>query len=356
MMKKFFFLILFLTLAYQGWSQTSCAQTLRLAQSIYDQGRLYELEELIAKSLKNPSLECSKVEQLGLLKLLTLSYIYLEEPKKADESMLTLLNTNPYFEPNIDVDPAEFVALYKTFRTQPIFRLGVSFGINGTLPNVSSFNPVSDGTAKYASKIGIGGGIVFELPVTNRLKLTGELLYLQHRFTNTTVSQFTSSTEGSPDVIVKDYSTTIGSETQNWISLPVLIQYELADQKKIIPFVEGGFSTDLLMSAETSAERKRISNQSIDVKSFSLNAQREKLNMSVIVGAGARTRIASGYLIANVRYKYGITKISTLSTLYNNQQLLFDYTVNDGIFSLNSLFFNVAYVQNFFKPKKLKVK
>ncbi len=358
-MRKLVILIVFSILGYKSLAQTSCAQTLRLAQSIYDQGRLHELEELISKSLKNPAMACSKVEQVGLLKLLTLANIYLEEPKKADESMLTLLNTNPYFEPNKDVDPAEFVALYRTFRTQPVFRLGVKFGVNITQPNVASFNPVSDGSSKYESKLGIGGGIVAELPITLKWKLTGELLYQQKRFTNTAVSNFLSSgDESSASTVVAaiDYSISTAAETQNWISFPLLAQYEISDNRKIIPFAEFGISTDFLLSAETSVERKRVSNQSIDVKSFSLNPQREKINVSLVLGAGARTRIASGYLIADVRYSYGLTQVNTLSKLYDNQQLLFDYNINDGIFSLNSLYFHVGYVQNFFKPKKLNKK
>jgi len=358
-MRKLLILSVFISIGYNSMAQTSCAQTLRLAQSIYDQGRLHELEELISKSLKNPAMACSKVEQVGLLKLLTLANIYLEEPVKADESMLALLNTNPYFEPNKDVDPAEFVALYRTFRTQPVFRLGVQFGGNITKPNVASFNPVSDGSSRYESKLGIGSGFVAELPITLKWKLTGGLHYQQKRFTNTAISNFKSTADESnatTGIVAIDYSITTATETQNWISFPLIVQYEISDKRKIIPFAEFGISTDFLLGAETSVERKRVSNQSIDVKSFSLNPQREKINLSVVLGAGARTRIASGYLIADIRYSYGFTKVNTLSTLYDNQQLLFDYNLNDGIFSLNSFYFNVGYVQNFFKPKKLNRK
>jgi hypothetical protein len=356
-MKKFLILIAFTALCYQGLAQSvSCAQTLRLAQSIYEQGRLHELEELISKALKNPSLECAKTDQVGLLKLLTLANIYLEDPKKADESMLMLLNINPYFEPNKDVDPAEFVALYNTFRTQPVFRLGIKFGANSSRPNVTSFNPVSDGISKYKSNLGIVGGVVVEFPVSLKLILSGELLYHQKRFTNTAVSKFTTSENNANNITVIDYSSSTGIETQNYISLPLLVQYEISDKRKIIPYVELGVSTDYLLGAETSVERKRVSNQSIDVKSFSLSPQREKLNFSMIAGAGARTRIASGYLVANIRYSYGLTKVNSLSTLYTNQLLLMDYNINDGIFSLNSLYFTMGYVQNFFKPKKLNRK
>src|SRR5438105_6022452 len=100
-----------------GFAQTtSCSQTLRLARSTYDQGRLHEVATLMEKCLKGGFTQQEKVEAY---KLLCLTYLYLEEPEKADDAMLNLLRTDPYFEVNKQVDPAEFIALYRTFRTQP---------------------------------------------------------------------------------------------------------------------------------------------------------------------------------------------------------------------------------------------
>lgn len=279
-----------------------------------------------------------------------MAFIYLEEPEKADSSMLLLLHTDPYFELNENVDPAEFIGLYKTFRTRPVFRIGVKFGVNASQPNVSSFNPIVDGTASYGSKIGIGGGFIGELPLNTKLTLSAEILFQQKSFINTTTSKFNSSSGSS------DYATSTGTESQSWLSLPILAQYKVFHTKRFEPFLEGGVSADLLLNSTTQAEQKRVNNQSIDVKSVPLSTQREKINISVVVGAGVKTRIATGYLVADVRYSYGLTKVNSLATLYDNQFLLLDYRLADGIFSLNSLYLNVGYVQNFFNPKKLKRK
>src|SRR4051812_40329491 len=76
---------------------TSCAQTLRLARSTYDQGRLHELPELLKNCLENGFTKPEKVEAY---KFLALSYTYLEEPDQADAAMLMLLQTDHYFEIN----------------------------------------------------------------------------------------------------------------------------------------------------------------------------------------------------------------------------------------------------------------
>src|SRR5690348_11970776 len=114
-MKKTLLLLTVLLAAGVARAQlTSCAQTLRLARSTYEQGRLHEVPELLERCLENGF---SRQEKVEAYKLLCLSYIYLEEPAKADEAMLDLLRTDHYFEINETTDPAEFVALYKTFRT-----------------------------------------------------------------------------------------------------------------------------------------------------------------------------------------------------------------------------------------------
>src|SRR6478609_1558916 len=128
-----------------AFAQQGGAQTLRLAQSIYEQGRLHELPSL--PGLKDSEIiKYSKSDQVNAYRLLTLANIYLEEPEKADENMLKLLQTEHFYEPNEQVEPAEFIGLYKTFRTKPVFNIGLKFGPNSTIPMISSQYYVSGGS------------------------------------------------------------------------------------------------------------------------------------------------------------------------------------------------------------------
>src|SRR6187549_1035341 len=95
-MKRLIPLIFLVLISLEGYSQlVSCSQTLRLARSTYEQGRLHEIPALLAKCLAGGFSQQEKVEAY---KLLCLSYIYLEEPQKADEAMLNLLRTDHYFK------------------------------------------------------------------------------------------------------------------------------------------------------------------------------------------------------------------------------------------------------------------
>ncbi|HRG10236.1 MAG TPA: hypothetical protein PLJ08_16795, partial [Cyclobacteriaceae bacterium] len=235
-MKKFYIVFLFSIVSTGAFAQaSSCAQSLRLAQSVYDQGRLHELEDLITKALGSQTAPCSQAEQVSLLKLLTLTYIYLEEPEDADATMLKLLQTDNYFKINPAIDPAEFVALYNTFRTHEIYRLGAVLGVNAARPNVTNTITaieLAEGS-KYSYAIAILFGASADVPLDRKDKLTlhGELLYNQKKFNLELITDRSLTGDGS---ITNQFQ---GAETQNWISLPLSIEYKLIDKadKKFYP-------------------------------------------------------------------------------------------------------------------------
>lgn len=88
------FLILILISSESFAQLTSCAQTLRLARSTYEQGRLHEIPALLEKCLTGGF---SQQEQVEAYKLLCLSYIYLEEPVKASIYCISFLLLSSYF-------------------------------------------------------------------------------------------------------------------------------------------------------------------------------------------------------------------------------------------------------------------
>lgn len=324
---------------FHGYAQTSsCAQTLRLARSTYEQGRLHEIPTLLDACLSNGFTTQEKVDAL---KLLTQTYIYLEEPEKADESMLRLLQTDHYFEINEAIDPAEFVALYNTFRTKPIYRIGLKAGAVTAQPNVSSSDIANEGTGKYKNRYSVIVGVSAEIPFTKKLTLNPELYFQQKSFSNTN----TLATAGGDFVLT-------ANQTLTYISLPLAVQYHIVDHK-LNPYALGGVSIDYLMNASLGAERKRTGFSPIEKKTFSITSDREKLNLSLIAGAGIKYRLGGGYGVVEVRYNYGLLNATNKNATYSNQELVFNYQAVDGIFKVSSLSITLGYVHNIFKPKKL---
>src|SRR5258705_734083 len=213
-------------------------QTLRLAQSIYEQGRLHEIPSL--PGLKDSEIiKYSKANQVNAYRLLTLANIYLEEPEKADENMLKLLKTEHFYEPNEQVEPAEFIGLYKTFRTKPVFNIGLKFGPNSTIPMISSLYYVSGGSAgngKYTTPLGIQFGIVFEKSLfstsknktLNRLTFAPEILYTTRTFAYANAHYFNAKA---------DFKATL---RQTWIDINLMVQWKLNNSKTLQTYVAFG--------------------------------------------------------------------------------------------------------------------
>jgi hypothetical protein len=355
-MKKLYAVFLFTFASIGAFAQaSSCAQSLRLAQSVYDQGRLHELEDLITKALNNQSALCGQAEQVSLLKLLTLAYIYLEEPEKADASMLKLLQTDHYFEINPAVDPAEFVALYRTFRTHEIYRIGAVLGVNAARPNIRntvSAVELSD-DSKYSYAIGILFGASADIPLDRKDKLTlhGELLYSQKKFNLELITDRSLAGDGSATNQFQ------GIETQNWLSLPMSIEYKLLKNKekgKFYPFAFGGVAIDYLLNSKITSEVIRSNTTSIQEATFELNPQRTKTNLSLQVGGGAKFKMGGGLFIARVTYTYGLTNVNSLETSYANEQATWGQGYADPVYKISSLSISGSYVLNMFNPKKRK--
>lgn len=352
-MKKVLFIGLLILGVSESWAQqSSCAQTLRLATSTYEQGRLHELEGILANCLQNTETGFTKEERVAAYKLLTQAYIYLEEPVKADDAMLKLLQTDHYFEVNKDVDPAEFVALYNTFRTKEIYRVGAKLGVNATQPNVvntiTAVELGADSEYKYGIAILFGGTV--DVPMNDKLTLHGELLYLQRKFELDLKVDRGLSVDGEP--LANEFQ---GIETQNWLSLPLSMEYRFMD-KKFNPFVGAGVSIDYLINAQMKGERIQDDVTSIPETTFDFNMMREKINISAILSAGIKTRVSGGYFIAEVRYIYGITNVNSAETAYANQQATWEQGYADPVFKLSSLAISGSYVVNIFNPKKKNIK
>lgn len=334
-------LVSLLLYSYQSSAQlTSCAQTLRLAQSIYEQGRLHEVTAILQNCINTGF---NQQEKVAAYKLLTLTYLFLEEPEKANESMLNLLRTDHYFEINESTDPAEFIALYKTFRTTPIYRIGGKVGANVSQPNVIESIKANEGESEYKYKFGIQVHVAAEIPLRKNLTLNPEIGFVQRNFQYNNEVTFTDTT-----------FLTEGIENQSWISVPVSLQYEFK-KIKFKPYISAGIETNFLLNDNLTLTRSRKGYALVEEKTFSMKDQRQNITLQALISAGMRIPLGGGFVITEIRFSYGLTEANTTETAFSgNSNLPFTYGYADSVFKVNSLSVTVGYVYNIFNPKKLK--
>lgn len=348
MMKKILVLMLFAGASYQSWAQKAApAQTLRLATSTYEQGRLHELEGILG------NIEgFSKEQQVAAYKLLTQAYIYLEEPKKADTTMLKLLATDNYFAINKEIDPAEFVALYNTFRTEPVFAVGLKLGFGVVQPTVVTDFYITSGansTGKYKVGSGILGGFFFEKKIFNKITFSPEILISTRAFSDET-SLFENDLTNLPEGSIKT------SYRQTWLDLNLVGQYKLGRNNSLLnPYVGAGPAFSYNLNSFITPITTGLTEAAVSGPDISISNSTKKLLYSFLVVGGFKYRIGEIFVGLEVRYQYGINIPINFDSRTNYANVLdYGYQLNDFKTSTATLAVNVS--RPFFKPAKLKNK
>jgi len=354
-MKKFLALSFIVVVFAEASAQvTNCAQTLRLARSTYDQGRLHELPGLLEHCLKDGFTDDQKVEAY---KLLAEAYLYLEEPEKADEAMLNLLRTNHYFQINENVDPAEFVGLYNTFRTKPVYNIGIKGGINGTFPMLMKNYYVGEGAkgnGKYGTTVAFQAGVVFEKnffdrsksKILKRITFAPELFYTIRSFAYSNPDIFPADI--NPDSSVASQT---GSIKQNWIDVNAIIQYKLGESN-LNPYVGFGPGISWLIGAQNQYVFTRdggvgtVSGAAINVPKIY-----EKLVPSLVAIAGIKYQFGAIKLIVEGRLQYGLINVTNPDSRSNPASVFNNVWTPNNYRQVNATA-NIGFVYPYFNPIK----
>jgi len=325
----------------------SCSQSLRLARSVYDKGRLQEIPTILQPCLQAKTGGFTKAERQEALRLLTLSYLYSDEPEKADEGMLNLLKEFHYYKPNREVDPAEYAALFNTFRTEPVYRVGVKFGMNVTKPRVVSSdiaNRAADrdsaGHVGYKSEFSYMGGVAAEIPLFKNIIFNPELYFFSRTF-----SGFNSQ-PGAQEVQLL-------SESLKMLSMPLALQYTV-DQGWMIPYASLGVSINYLLKSDMQLQINRVNNQSIDNQPYVITKHQKPFSFDVAAALGVKFTAGPGKIILEARYWHGLSDVNSKDKTFENSSAVWNYHYVDPVFKTSASSMTIGYVLDVFNPKKKK--
>jgi outer membrane protein with beta-barrel domain len=367
--KPFFVLFIFISLfssaliaqeAVQEVEEKSdCVIKLEQAQAKFDQGRIQDVEPLIAKCLEGK--EFNKAEKTQALKLLTLTYLFLEEPELAEANMLRLLETSHEFTVNQAIDPSEFINLYNKYRTEPLYSIGLLVGGVAATPIVTQLNSTRDLNnnvrQKYTPLVGIRVGANGEYKLFDKVYVNAGLNLTTIKFqkNHENFKPVITNTDGSPTKIGEFE----GVETQTSIELPILIQYHILKAGIITFFGAAGVAPQYTIAASYPGETITYAiDGSADVTStnVSLDNDRNKFNLSAVAVAGFKLKVFEGFFTAQLRYSHNIFQNAKgkYALTPNNPNLLWDLTESYDGFRLHDVGISVGYTLHFYKPKKLR--
>ena len=343
-----------LFMATSGYAQ-DCVQNLETAQQRFDEGRIQDIEGLLKTCvLQNVY---TKGEKSQALRLLTLAYIYLEEPVEADYNMLRLLKTNHEFEINPAIDPTQFINLYKKYRTKPLFKVGARYIANLTSPYVTELNSSLDASGPGADKgtyvvsfAPVGLGINFEYALSDKFYLYPEIQYIAKIIHKDITQKMLTSDD--------TYFSIENEEDQNWLSIPISVKYVFDISPKFNMYVNAGGSFDYLIDAEKPGDEAFLDTNGASTVGFTIeNKQQDhnKINFAVLAGGGATYKIGEGFISFEARYSYGLTKVTVPANALTptDSRQIGNMMIQDDGYKLNSVFLSLGYTHNIYVPKKI---
>ncbi len=365
--RRYTFFCVFLFVSIYGYGQ-DCVSSLDLAKASFQGGKLYDIPQILESCIEDGFSTEQKVEAFELLSLV---YLYIDEPEKAEESYLNLLKADPEWAPD-SASEVEIDYLSKKFKTTPIFTLyPIKLGVNYSFVKVININGVDNpATTKqsYTQKFGFQVGTGVDWNIFKNISLGGEVLFTtkNYQYHNNLFANPPGSTlqETPGDSLVIDF-------TNNGFEVPVFVRYT-HKFKKWYPFAYLGYMFSYTFSFNGKPAYFDINVKGTDQtvnpdvgRILNLNPIRNSFNHSILGGLGIKYRLKYEYFLFEVRYALGLKNVLNANDQFNFgsgdtqndiRAYSYRYAQVDDDFRIDNVYINLGFVHPLYKPRKIEKK
>ena len=305
-----FFVLFFLLIGYrQGVSQ--CAQNWDEAQSEFKEGHLYSIPSLLGDCIDNGF---TKPEKIEAYRMLTVTYLYIDDPYGAQNSFLGLLKLDPEYRIKPS-DPIELEQLSKEFITTPILSWRVRGGINYSLISSLYKNGVGNtnlDTDRYKGLIGanIIGSLDIHFNKVVSLGIDADVGINKYSYTNKRFDDSNGNQNSKDPQTFSEWGYNVG--------LPIYLKFTYPGVK-YYPYVYGGYSPNYNVYTSSIASYSIVQGENINPigpKSLDISSIRNRFSNSIILGGGLMRRFGYKYVFIDVRYKLGLSNLLNKETQY----------------------------------------
>lgn len=339
---------------------TDCQTVLGNAEIEFNAGRFFSVPSMLNSCIERD--QFSDELKVRVYELLTQVYLLMDDPAKAEESYLKLLDADPEFIATPEKDPIDVVYLSKKFTTTPIFT--PHFRIGGNLSTQSLISEVStSGASNIARKNtalpGWTGGGGLEWNVTERFGVGAEILVSYKSFK--TRRSFIND---------DDFLNTV--QKQNWVDVPVYLRY--GDHLGTFrPYAYIGYALNILWRNKLQQSYVDVTpgegtQQSVEGPDENVLFKRNIFNRSLVMGAGIKYKVGKNFITMDARYMAGHTNITRKDRVYYNDAIsksgnAKDYLLDEMItrysnapdfFRVNNWSFSMGYVMPLYHPRRIK--
>ena len=165
------------------YSQENCSSKLKQAEAMFDNGVIEDVPSMLDQCIK---IGFNKDEKIRALKLTIKSYLFDDKYEQADSCMLELLNLEPEYEIGSVEEPIEYVKLFDSYRTLPLYSIGFYGGINTSQVSIIQTYSVGDLNSINKSfgspKMGFNFGLIINRFIAKGFELCLEPSFSQYKY------------------------------------------------------------------------------------------------------------------------------------------------------------------------------
>lgn len=343
-------LLCLLTVPMQA-QQLDCTAALNEALTKYESGQIASID--LSTCLKTKGLKRAKL--IDAYELMTEVALYEDSTEKAREYFRGLLFYNPLFKIDTLNHSYDLIYLAQTYNRRPFLIVNGSVGVNMThvqqLQNYGVDNTQRVANNYFPLLTGLSGRFGVSLPVGNHFEISTELAVAFRRYDysdSMLISVNSQNPTGEQGVL---YSNLRFVESQLWLSLPLCVQYNFTEKKRLLPYVYGGASADWLLQASLNGARRSNSAGLAGGDEGRINlmsnqqSQRENFNFSVMAGLGTRLRIGRNFLFIDLRYESNFLNIVNPDNRYANKELLYNIGFIDNDFRTRGVSLSIGFAK-----------
>jgi len=344
--RRFLALIIFFSFSQLVIAQIDCGESLNRAQDVFEAGHIEQIPNILHECLDKFTNE----QKIEAYRILTITYLYLNDPIGAETSFLALLKADPEYRVSAN-DPIELEYLSKQYITTPIISFSGKVGINFSTVTILNYNRL-DSDFSPNPRYKTGAGVVLqgasEVHFNKAVGLNVELELSTRSYTRES-----DLFEGNPEHqnLVQDRFVMHGS-------LPTYLKYTYPGVT-YFPYVYAGYSPSLTLLSRSKETREPDIRGGGKVEGPTLDNGNSTTDFShsLIFGIGLKRRIKYRYVLVDLRYRLGMTNMNNQQNQYNinntdTKEKIFKYSSLDDDLRWNGIELTVGYVWPQYKPRK----
>lgn len=340
-----------------SYGQDQCTQRLEQARTRLNQGKLYEIANILSPCLESGFTNEQKIEAY---RILTMVFLYLDYDQEADNNYLNLLKLSPEYEVNREFDPLELFLHHQKFTTKPkvILHLG-KVGLNRVHYNTLleySITQDNNNSKSIQSFSGIDLGLGIELALYKNFSLQLEGSFSRAGFR---IFDAHYQLENLPDYgFFSQFD-----QVYSFFDMPVMLKYTFAD-KSLRPYLALGAAPSFMLSAagrryEGSLVDSLLNVRSLDGADINLMNLRNNFNLQLSAAAGLQYKIGVNYITLEIRYLSALRNFTNVKTRMDFQTIddrrvkMPQHHIDDD-FRLERFVLSVGFTKPIYQPRKIK--